>query len=82
MSPHHSARPSSRYETSKHSTQWTVDSNAPCTRDFVLRHVLKGTIRVIPAGQGKLAIIPTAAWFSSDEALLRMDHPGGMGAVP
>ena len=63
MTPLQRSRASSRYGTSKDSTPLTVDPNAPCMRDFVLRHVLKGTIRVIPAGRGKLAIIPTSAWF-------------------
>ena len=93
MTPLHPSRPSNRYETSKHSTPLTVDPNAPCMRDFVLRHVLKGTIRVIPAGRGKLAIIPTGAWFPDeflpptvgtecvDGPLRRLDRPGGAGLV-
>ena len=94
MTPLRPSRPSSRHETSKHSTRWTVDPNAPWMRDFVLRHVLKGTIRVIPAGRGKLAIIPTGAWFPDefpprtmgtgevDGPLRRMDHPGEVGPPP
>ena len=61
MTPLHLAHSSSPYETSEHSAPLTVDPSAPRMRDFVLRHVLKGTIRVIPAGRGKLAIIPTGA---------------------
>jgi len=62
----HRSRASNRYEPSKDSTPLTVDANAPCMRDFVQRHVLKGTIRVIPAGRGKLAIIPTGAWYPDE----------------
>ncbi len=93
MTPLHPSRPSSRYETSEHSAPLTVDPNAPWMRDFVLRHVLKGTIRVIPAGRGKLAIIPTGGWFP-DEFLSQtvgtggvdgprrwMDHPGETGPL-
>ena len=66
MNPLHPSHLSSRYEASKHSALLTVDPNTPCMRDFVLRHVLKGTIRVIPAGRGKLAIIPTRAWLPDE----------------
>ena len=57
---------SGRSETSKYSEPLTVDASSPCMRDFVLRHVLEGTIRVIPAGRGKLAIIPTGAWLPDE----------------
>jgi hypothetical protein len=63
LTPLHRSRTSNRYDAPKDSMPLTVDPNAPCMRDFVLRHVLRGTIRVIPAGRGKLAIIPTSAWF-------------------
>jgi hypothetical protein len=63
LTPLHRSRALNRYEASKDSMPLTVDPDSPCMRDFVLRHVLKGTIRVIPAGRGKLAIIPTSAWF-------------------
>jgi len=94
MTPPHPSRPSSRYETSEHSAPLTIDPNAPWMRDFVLRHVLKGTIRVIPAGRGMLAIIPTGAWFPDEflprtmgtgavhGPLRRMDHSGEVGPQP
>ena len=94
MTPPHPSRPSSRYETSEHSAPLTIDPNAPWMRDFVLRHVLKGTIRVIPAGRGMLAIIPTGAWFPDEfpprtmgagavpGPLRKMDHSGEVGPQP
>ncbi len=36
-----------------------VDPNALLVREFVLRHLLRGTIRVIPGGPGRLFLLPT-----------------------
>ena len=36
-----------------------VDPAAPLVREFVLRHVLRGTIRAFPGGPGKLFDLPT-----------------------
>ena len=36
-----------------------VDPTAPLVREFVLRQLLRGTIRVFPGGPGKLFLLPT-----------------------
>ena len=36
-----------------------VDPDAPLVRDFVLRHLMQGTIRVIPGGPGRLLLLRT-----------------------
>jgi len=36
-----------------------VDPNAPLVREFVLRNLLRGTIRVFPGGPGELFLLPT-----------------------
>ena len=36
-----------------------VDPNAPLVREFVLRNLLRGTIRVFPGGPGTLFLLPT-----------------------
>ena len=36
-----------------------VDPTAPLVREIVLRHLLRGTIRVSPGGSGRLFLLPT-----------------------
>ena len=40
-----------------------VDPDDPTARDFLLRELLLGTIRVVASGRGRVAILPSAAWF-------------------
>ncbi len=37
----------------------SVDPNSPLMREFVLRNLLRGTIRVFPGGPERLLLLPT-----------------------
>jgi len=45
-------------ERSRAAEQLLLDPDAPAVRDLIRDAVLKGRVRAIPAGRGKVAILP------------------------
>jgi len=76
-----SPNPSER-ETPPFPSPLAVDPTAPHVREFILRELLRGTIRVFPGGRGKLFLLSTGtppviiAGPTANERMRSCEAPG------